>query len=182
MKKLLLAVVLLVLLVVISYVKVVRDHNREAEADTRGYDRGREEMREQQSRADSLQTLLDQSESTFTESLSVKDRRYAELTDSLDAVIKDRDEKETLLQKQGGRLSEANKDVRASEEEKSDQETGETRKILDHYMLAVKKLPADLSKYERRVALSEIRSETARKFSITVAELNEIREANKLDY
>ena len=43
-------------------------------------------------------------------------------------------------------------------------------------------LPKDLTAYERRVALSEIREESADKFRITVAELNRIRKANKLTY
>ena len=56
------------------------------------------------------------------------------------------------------------------------------REILNYYKKAVGDLPGDLSAYERRVALSEIRNDTARKFAITISQLNSLRKENNLDY
>ena len=44
------------------------------------------------------------------------------------------------------------------------------------------KLPSDLSDYEYRVSVDEIRAETAEKFSITVESLNKIRADNDVDF
>ena len=44
------------------------------------------------------------------------------------------------------------------------------------------KITKDLSEYEHRIAVNEIREETAAKFSITVTELNKIRNKYKLSY
>jgi len=54
--------------------------------------------------------------------------------------------------------------------------------ILSYYKKRYRALPKDLSPYEKRVALAEIRDETAQKFSIPLSELDEIRTDNELDY
>ncbi len=56
------------------------------------------------------------------------------------------------------------------------------KQILSYYKKRYRSLPKDLSPYEKRVALAEIRDETAQKFSIPLSELNKIRTNNELDY
>jgi len=54
--------------------------------------------------------------------------------------------------------------------------------IVSHYKLAMSRLPADLSDYEYRVAVKEVRTETAARFSITVERLNQIRKEHNVNF
>ena len=54
--------------------------------------------------------------------------------------------------------------------------------ILTYYQKKYRELPKDLSPYERRVALAELRENTARHFSIPISRLNDLRKEHKLDY
>jgi hypothetical protein len=65
---------------------------------------------------------------------------------------------------------------------KSDATSQKHKEILAYYKQRYQGLPNDLSAYERRIALSEIRQESADKFKISVTELNNIRKAYKLSY
>ncbi|MEA1980558.1 MAG: hypothetical protein U9N54_06255, partial [candidate division Zixibacteria bacterium] len=56
------------------------------------------------------------------------------------------------------------------------------QQILTYYKDRFKKLPADLSNYERRISLNEIKEETAQKFEISLVELKNIRAKYKLKY
>ncbi|MEE8575903.1 MAG: hypothetical protein V3T31_01490, partial [candidate division Zixibacteria bacterium] len=51
--------------------------------------------------------------------------------------------------------------------------------ILTYYRGRCDELPKDLSAYEKRIALAEIREDTAEKFKITLDDLTTLREKNK---
>jgi hypothetical protein len=55
-------------------------------------------------------------------------------------------------------------------------------KILTYYKKRYANLPNDLSQYELKIALNEIREETSQKFAISLKELKDIRQKNKLSY
>ena len=56
------------------------------------------------------------------------------------------------------------------------------KQILSYYKKRYRALAKDLSPYEKRVALAEIKDETAQKFSILLSELDKIRTGSELDY
>lgn len=56
------------------------------------------------------------------------------------------------------------------------------RELLAYYKKRYDTLPSNLTEYERKVAISEIRQETASKYLITIAEFNRIRELHKLNF
>jgi hypothetical protein len=184
LKKLLLGIVLLALLGAVSYLKVIRDSERQADAYLRGHEAGvlRAELSDAQT--DSLEMLLAQKDSlieiwqaALKDSLQAGADSRAELTDSLAAVIALKEKEIASLKKK--RTVTAQKS--ASKPSTTVARTSD-HEILAAYQQAVAKLPKDLSEYERNVALREIREETARKFAISTDRLNQIRKNNSLDY
>ena len=187
MKKLLLGILLLAALIAISYLKSVRDSERQAEAFLEGHEVGVRLTQADQADLDSLSDLLNQERTTLTEyrtavadSLAERDLLYSQTVDSLVNRIE-------LLQSEIAQLEKKALANRSSSGKVRASKRGSSRKashtsILNHYKLAMSKLPADLSTYEHRVAVNEVRSETATRFNITLKRLSEIREIYKLDY
>ena len=187
MKKLLLGVLLLAALVVVSYLKTARDAEREAQAFVDGHEMGSRKAELIQTDTDSLEKTIDQKATEIVElrlamadSLAEHDQRHARTVDSLNAIIEANQLEIADLEKKVAAGKVAAKT--ASSKKQAVGSKPSHQQIIQHYKLAVAKLPTDLSAYEYRVAVAEVRSETAAKFNVTVARLDEIREANNLDY
>ncbi|MBD3257632.1 hypothetical protein GF377_04310 [candidate division GN15 bacterium] len=175
--KILFVVLLLAALVGISYVKSMRDKEREEAAKQSGREAGRQALVEQQAAADSLQALLEASGTEFEDSIESASETYARQVDSLSGLLDSQSLEIAALEAEKESLA-----TRASEAKESSGGKAAHRDILAHYRKEVQDLPADLSAYERRVALKEVRSHTAQKFAITVKRLNEIRQQYNIDY
>jgi len=186
MKKLLLGLFLLAALIVVSYFKTMRDSEREAQAFVDGHEMGSQKAELVQANTDSLEKLIDEKatevielRSALADTLAERDQLYEQIVDSLSEIIKAGQQEIAGLENQvaAGKLEAGTSSSKQEVASKASH-----REILQHYKLAVAKLPADLSAYEYRVAVAEVRSDTSAKFNITVARLNEIRDANNLDY
>lgn len=178
MKKLLLGIILLAALAAIVYVQTMRESAHETGAFERGKAAGLQTGLQGRATADSLVALVaqrDDSLAAMADSLEAKDCAYADAVDSLTSVVESRDQELAELKKRTDK-------VQTPESSATRAGTSTENDILAHYRLAVKKLPGDLSPYERAVAIREIRQETATKFAITVDKLNQIRETNHLEY
>ena len=171
---------LLALLAGVSYLKVKRDQSGSADAFEKGKQSSESENLASKAAADSLADLLKQTQLAWSDSVETQSKRSQGIRDSLLAEIAGRDstlaaiagENETLAAKPEPGAS-------ATAESSSPKRQHE---ILAHYKQMVKQLPSDLSNYERRVALKEIRHETARKFSISTSQLDSLRKDNNLNF
>ena len=110
----------------------------------------------------------------MVESLQVRDSLQASERDSLTQVLATKDDSLAALRK----LAQKGQDTQKT----AASQTYSHEEILKYYKTSYRDLPKDLSPYERRVALTEIRDKTTRKFSITLAQLDKIRKDNNLDY
>lgn len=181
MKKLFLAALLLILVIVISYFKSVRQSEQKAEAFKDGRMTSAVELDSVGQTADSLRHEIGAGEVRFADSL-VKMRlkeqsRYDSLADQLDQ----RDASIDLLKRQAGSSSSKSQPQKESRKLTSNK-PDRHQQILAHYKEMYRELPTDLSMYERKVALNEIREETANKYKISLAELRSIRQKSKLSY
>ena len=187
MKKLLLGLFLLAALVVVSYLKMERDSEREAQAFIDGHDVGIHKTELVKVNTDSLEKLIDQKatevaelRSMLADTLAERVQRYTQTVDSLSVIIKAGQQEIAALEKKVAAGKQAAKVLSSKPKVTASKPSHE--QIIQHYKLAVAKLPADLSAYEYRVAVAEVRYETAARFNVTVARLDDIRDANNLDY
>jgi len=179
MKKLLLGIVLLAALIGIVYIKSERAEEYHAQVTQEGFQAGLAEGEQLKARVDSLTGLVVEKDVAMAESVAVRDELYAGNIDSLNETIKDKDQQIADLNSQLRQKTEVAQVVAKNTSQEPDKKHLE---ILSFYKKAVEGLPGDLSAYERRVALSEIRNEIAQKFSITVSRLNSIRKEHNLEY
>lgn len=172
MRKILLAITLLILLFAISYIKSVRgDSSRKADL-LEGQRESSRLLQTKENQIDSLKLVAGNNELAYADSLTKQRQDYQREIDSLNFAFAARwDEIEKLEQQQ---KSAAKKAVNLVLEK--------NKRILDYYKRRYQGLPKDLSVYERKIALNEIREETAGKFRITLSELESIRSQNKLGY
>jgi hypothetical protein len=188
MKKIIIGIVLLAVLVGISYVKVYRDREQVTQARQDGVVRGQADLSTRTQEVDSLKALMEQRERELADSLVSRDIQHAELSDSLRTAMDEQCEEIEALKRQAQKAkSQPSKKAAAPAKKSADSGVDSTAKaahkdILAYYTQQVDKLPKDLSDYERRVALREVREETAKKFAITAQRLDEIRKQYSLDY
>jgi len=181
MKKLMLALAFLAVVVAVSYYRAVTHKQQESAA----YELGRTESAHQVSELDKqFNSLMDSTKRQQLEavdSLWQRELAYQGALDSLNRVL-DRKGSEIAslraeLEQVRSRIPSSKTDKRAKKQKASRHE-----QILSYYKKRYRSLPKDLSPYEKRVALAEIRDETAQKFTISLQELDKIRKYNKLDY
>lgn len=182
MKKVVLALVFLALVVAVSYYGAVVQKERTKAA----YDRGKEEsvhqVEEYAKRFDSLAYSVRRQELEAAESLWQRELAYRWAYDSLARIVSLGESKvDTLKMKSELALSDKEKTESGIDSTK-EKSLLKHKRILSYYKKRCRALPKDLSPYEKRVALVEIRDETAQKFSIALSELDKIRADNKLDY
>lgn len=178
-KKFLLAILLLAILVSVAWVKVLRQQDRLESSYDEGLREAGRELSLAEQEADSLRMALAEREVAFGEQLTEKESNYRAGLDSLSGVI------DTLEEKVGDlklALTSAEKQARkAAQAKKSSQPTLE-QQVVAYYKKRYSNLPKDLSTYEQKVAVREIRQETAEKFKISLSELNRIRSQNNISY
>lgn len=175
-KKMALLVLLIALVVAVSYYKTtLQDASLETAYNDGQVDAG-QQIDQLQKATDSLSGELEAKEFELAETRATMDTIRVAQTDSLVSVIQSREN-------ELAELSESQKTnappVIAT---KTDSTSSRHLEILVYYKKMFRALPKDLSAYERRIALSEIREESANKFKISVAELNRIRKDNDLSY
>ena len=174
MKKITLAVVLLLLIVGVSYLQVSRQDNREKALYQDGFQTGAEKANRLAVEVDSLRQVVDSQEVAFSGQLRDSEQVYTGIIDSLKNAVSSREQKIASLKKETSSLPKKT----STKSKTSDKHT----QILSYYKKRFSQLPNDLTSYEKRVAVSEIRQETAQKFSISTDELNKIRKKNNLKY
>ncbi len=175
MRKAIVAICLLIIVAGVTYVKVVRGTAQKQASWTEGKEKATEELLAYRQAVDSLQYLIEQQEIAFRDTLSLRDSSYRIGMDSLMMVL-DSMWAQTEMDAESTKLeSGAPTDAEIAEEEAR-------KKTVAYYEERYKKLPGDLSDYERRVALHEIRFETAQKFSISLDRLKALRSRYGLTY
>lgn len=181
MKKIALGVVLLAIVVGVSYVKSLRYHSQTTTAYEHGKQEGAKKAIQYQARLDSLSYFIEQQEDSFAQSVLMKEAAYRNTHDSLLRIIDSTRNGMDSLKKV---LEMYQKQARTKEArgEATGQKLSRHEQILRYYKKRCTSLPTDLTPYEKRVALAEIREETAQKFSISLQEFDKIRTDNKLDY
>ncbi|MEW5795764.1 MAG: hypothetical protein AB1772_05335 [Candidatus Zixiibacteriota bacterium] len=187
MKKLVLGIFLLAVIVAVVYLQVTRDSERQEDAFRKGYRTGADSVVSSQPDYDSLAELIGKERQALAEyrtamadSLVYLDTVHRHTIDSLERRIDaQRADLSRLKQKaQAGKTAPGmNKSARPAGETGARHE-----EILNYYRRAMAHLPSDLSAYEYQVAVTEVRTETATKFSISVDRLNEIRKQHHVDF
>lgn len=178
MKKIALAVVLLVIIVAASYFRSVRDQSSRQKLYQDGLDKGSQQTQLYQSRADSLHDLMVIHDSLNADSIFRLTQAHQSETDSLTQVITARDQ--ALLQAAQKKKTSTLKAPAKPRQPDTLQTSLKHSEILTYYKRRLAELPKDLSDYEKKIALDEVKEETSRKFSIDVKELEKIRLANNL--
>lgn len=187
MKKLLVGILLLAVLSAVIYLQTRRESTHKSAAFREGYRTGADSVRAGRPDYDSLTELLAQErqaladyKATMADSLTRLDTTYKQRLDSVSRV---KDSQRTESQRPGETTLTTASPPLTGKKAKAPSSSGVShQEILDHYRLAMAKLPSDLSAYEYQVAVTEVRTETASRYSITVDRLNQIRKEHNLDF
>jgi hypothetical protein len=179
MKKLLLGLILIAALVGVVYLKSERAEEYRSRLTEEGFQAGLAEGEELGAQVDSLNGLVKQKDSILAESVAVREELWAGEIDSLSQQVQAGEELIADLNSQLASKASAAKVAATNSSKTPDNKHLE---ILTYYKKAVNDLPEDLSAYERRIALSEIRNETTKRFRISVSLLNSLRKENNLEY
>lgn len=180
-RKIMIAFVLLLILVGFSYVKTTRDYAKQDAV----YEKGKSEiLSENKSETenynnsiDSLGNLLTLNEESFNDSLTDQKDSYDVQLDSLENIIDNQSAKISDLSKRPVQETQT-----VAEKTTKPKQLTQHEKIYRYYKKRYSDLPSDLSPYEKKISLSEIREETASKFSITLKKLTKIRNEYNLNY
>ncbi|MDF1544343.1 MAG: hypothetical protein P1R58_04495 [bacterium] len=178
MKKIVLAIVLLAILAGVSYVKSIRGQNVKNEAFKQGRKLSASELSQTAAQAESLKIALSNKELELADSITARSLRE---TARMDSVVQLISEKEKQIDHLQGKLKKSQEKSSAGSQ-KTDPKEALDKKIIEYYKTRYSRLPADLTEYEKKVSLNEIREETAAKYSITAAKLKEIRSRYGLKY
>ncbi|MFQ5498362.1 MAG: hypothetical protein ACE5FH_01710 [Candidatus Zixiibacteriota bacterium] len=182
MRKVLVGILLLALIVGLSYVKALRSRKQMDVAVDASKQSLALEIASYRLKIDSLKQAMGQKEVQSADALVSKDISYQSLIDSLGRIVDSLNQHSQGLSKElAARKSSPSKKKPETAAKKS-KVSERHREILAYYKKRFEQLPKDLSKYETRVARSEIREETAQKFAISSRELDNIRNQNGLKY
>jgi septal ring factor EnvC (AmiA/AmiB activator) len=177
MKKILLVFLLLVLVVAVSYIKTVRDQANRQKSYDEGLNKGEAEATVYAQQADSLKELMAQSQAEFADSTASLTQVQSAEADSLRQVIADQQQ---ALQKATAKKKSAVKSAPKPKPADTLRSSLNHAEILAFYKRKLEELPRDLTDYEKRVAVNEVREETVKKFAITLTQLEQLRKANNL--
>ncbi len=175
MRKVLLALLLLVLIIAVSYLKTAREHDRSRAFFEEGRLNAASELSEYEREADSLKQSVAEQQLAFADSLVRKDISYQSRIDSLESLVEQQQDRINSI-------SAKNKTSTTASSAGSPPSLSKHEQILKYYKKRYAGLPKDLSTYERRIAIDEIREETSQKFAISLQELKKIRDKYKLTY
>ena len=177
LKKIIIGIFIIALLIALSYLKTIRENNEKKSAYKRGQGDTELTINNYKQDIDSLNQAIRKQELTFTDSIVQNDNNYQKEIDSLNKEIDDQSrEINSLLKKV--RTSQQNSQKKTS----SSKTLSKHEKIYQYYKKRYTSLPKDLSSYEKKIVINEIREETAQKFSISLSELEQIRKKYNLNY
>lgn len=192
MRKLLLIVTALVLLAVVlgvSYIKALKADSSQDELYSKASEQIRRQVQDSLSRhnrlLDSIQQVTTQQQLDFLTVINRAALQHRADIDSLAARLSVRD---SVIDSMSRQLADIEKNGGSGKKDGADKLTAEQkakqrqREIIDYYKKRYQSLPGDLSAYERKVALGEIRSETANKFGLSMTELESLRTKYELTY
>lgn len=185
MRKLMLimtALVLLALVLGVSYIKALRaDSEQEAmysQTNEELNEQIRDSLRQHRQVLDSVKQVTAQQQLDF---LTVINRAALQHRADIDSLSSQLKRKDSLIDSiSSARQSVAN--AKPQTLSKEEQQRQREEKIIEHYKKRYHSLPNDLSAYERKVALGEIRSETADKYGLSMSELESLRKKYDLTY
>jgi uncharacterized protein YxeA len=184
MKKVLLALLLLAVVVGIAYLSAWRNQATEKKQYQEGYLKGSQEAAILRKESDSLRAAFQKKEQAWGDSLYAARKAYSARTDSLNQLVAAKDSQLALAAKKKPATTAAKPTKPAPTKQTTTAPSkpvlSNHAQILDYYKRRLQQLPTDLSEYERKVALNEIREETAQKFAITVADVDRIRQSGNL--
>lgn len=178
-RKIGIAFILILLLVAVSYLKMDRQQEKVDTAVAGKTGEYTQKLVESEQQLDSLSKQLQSEQLAYSDSLLQKDKAAREIVDSMAYLVEKKDSTIDNLDRQ---LKDVKKRLASSQKKSGSKQLSLHEKVYRYYKDKYSSLPKDLSEYEKRIAISEIREETARKFSITVKELNNIRDKYKLSY
>lgn len=178
-----LAIILVGVLVGLVIFKTGRDQSQIDEAFRQGVAKAQVEVSAYQKRVESLRVSTDQTRLAWGDSLRRHDSLFRAYRDSVNSVIIAQADQIKQLKKKSPSTTKSGATA-STPKTKNGTGTVSTKhlEILTYYKNRYKSLPSDLSLYERKAALNEIRQETTTKFAITPTELDQIRKANQIDY
>ena len=179
MKKIVLGIIIIGLVIGVSYVKNQRQSQREESLFAEGARSRAGQADSLKQTAESLAVLIEQQQSAFSDSMQMTKAEFDSHVDSLENLVAARDSVLEAANRVSTKRTAAEPTTRDRKEE-SRQEKNDA--IIAYYKKRYQGLPKDLSNYEHRVALSEIREETAAKFSITTDQLAKLRRQYNLSY
>jgi len=174
LSKLLLSLVLVIMIVAVSYIQAVRRQEKVDNSFQLGKKVSQQEILKLESRADSLRTQLGNLNVVYGDSLLAIDKSRQRSADSLAELISTQEKSITELKKKVG--------AKPAVSKKSDNASKRHLELLACYKKRYESLPSDLTEYERKAAVSELRQETASKYSISLVEFNRIRNSYKVTY
>ncbi|HOP06838.1 MAG TPA: hypothetical protein PLF13_06050 [candidate division Zixibacteria bacterium] len=168
MKKLLLALLLFAIIIGISYIKARRGNAMVGSSTSNHNQTDVVELWAYEHAVDSLKYLINQQDIKHQKDLQ---RNQMETQHQIDSLIRLLEQSET---------THSNTEIESKGP--SPEEVLHRQQILDHYRKLYRALPRDLTQYEMRVALYEIRLKTAEEFEISLEELKAIRSEAGLSY
>jgi predicted RND superfamily exporter protein len=182
--KALIAVFLLVVIVGLTWVNYQRGQDKVIAGQNEVRKQSAKQVAAITSQADSLTTLLGAQQSAFGDSLIRKDSKYLAIIDSLEEAVRAREKQVADLKLAAKTKPKTAQTVSAPKKPTAvaDATLKQHLEILSYYQNRFKTLPGDLSEYERKVAVREIRQETMDKFAITAVQLDRIRSDSNLGY
>ena len=189
-RKLIFAVVLFAIVLGVSYLKTTRGEQRVSAVREANREMAQENVGLKKA-VNSLQTEISDTAGRLADSITTLGQAYQTERDSLDSLVTSQEARIGELDEQLNsekaaveKLESANsKKTQASRSgRKEDNDEAFNKSVIDYYQKRYVELPKDLTEYEYRVALKEIRQETADKFSISLSRLDNLREQFKLEY
>ena len=182
MKKISLAVFFLAIVVAVSYFKATRQSAKSQQAYQQGKSEGIAQTAQLRTKVDSLGQHIVLQEDRLADSVAQVEKAYSFQLDSLKTVLDSVESKNRTIVAELDKLQSPRNATSGSDGVRASAEATKHKQILTYYKRRFDDLPKDLSQYESKAARSEIRQETAQKFSITLKELDKIREKYKVNY
>ncbi len=184
MRKVFIGLFLIALIAGVSWLKSERDQVKHEQIKSEAKKESVAEVEQLRQNIDSIMTDMQNSEAEFVDSIDRMTQAYSEETDSLHTVLAESSTAIDSLTKLASAKTSQKKTAITNTVAKKKKSSSEDlhRKIIAYSKKRHSDLPNDLSSYEQRIALSEIREETAKRFKISVDKLNKIRSTHNLKF
>lgn len=174
-KKFIGIIIIIAMIVGLAYLKTFMDNQRNQSYLEQGKSDSILNLAQSQNNIDSLNLAIAEKDIEQKKSLQNQDKSHQVQVDSLEKVVNKQAKQITDLKKKKKTTTTAKKSA-------SKQTLSKHEKVYTYYKKRFAALPQDLSEYEKKVAMNEIRDETADKFKISLTELWKIRQKYKLNY